>query len=215
MNREESIALANELCMEYRAVKEIQKKIDENETLLREFNEAKPEHRKLISFFRRYLLIAGIVFVLMLIPTFVFSFVIFFIAFESNLPAVYPKTAIAILFLINVAVPVVIIVCGYRKAKRNLSDLNLKDEEKAAYNKKRTDELMRQTDELRMQKNARQELLRKYDDLIPESLREGETIETLRRLLVAGKAETFSDAVELLSTKNLKTLESQQEANKE
>ena len=81
-----------------------------------------------------------------------------------------------------------------------MRDFNLKDEEKAAYNKKRKDELMRQTDELRMQKNARLESLRKYDDLIPESLREGETIETLRRLLVAGKAETFSDAIELLNT---------------
>ena len=35
MNREESISLANELCLEYRAVKELQKKIDENETLRR------------------------------------------------------------------------------------------------------------------------------------------------------------------------------------
>jgi len=200
MNREESIALANELCLEYRAVKEIQKKIDENETLLREYSEAKSEHRRLISFFWRYLLIAGIVFVLMLIPTFLFSVVIFFISFESNLPAVYPQTAIAILFLNNFAVPAVIIFCGLGKAKRRLRDHNLKNEEKAAYNKKRTDELIRQTDELRMQKNARLESLRKYDDVIPESLREGETIETLRRLLVAGKAETFSDAIKLLST---------------
>ncbi len=210
MNRGESIALANELCLEYRAVKEIQKKIDENETLLSEFNEAKPEHRRLISFFWRYLLIAGIIFLVMLIPTFVISFVIFFIAFESNLPAVYPKAAIAILLLINVAVPAVIIVCGYRKAKRKMMDLNLKDAEKAAYNKKRKDELMRQTDELRMQKNAKSESLQKYNDIIPESLREGGKIEMLRRLLVAGKAETFSDAIELLSTNNCKTLESQQ-----
>ena len=200
MNREESIALANELCLDYRAVKEIQKKIDENETLLSEYNEANPEHRRLISFFWRYLLIAGIIFLVMLIPTFVISFVIFFIAFESNLPAVYPKAAIAILFLINVAVPAVIIVCGYRKAKRKMMELNLQDAEKAAYNKKRKEELMRQTDELRMQKNAKSESLQKYNDLIPESLREGETIETLRRLLVAGKAETFSDAIELLNT---------------
>ena len=199
MNREESIALTNELCLEYRAVKEIQKKIDENETLLREFNEAKPEHRRLISFFWRYLLIAAIVFIVMLVPTIVLSLLIFFIAFESNLNPVYPQTAIAILFLINVAVPAVIIVSGHRKAKRKMRDLNLKDEEKAAYNKKRKDELMRQTDELRMQKNARLESLRKYDDLIPESLREGEKIETLRRLLAAGKAETFSDAIDLLS----------------
>lgn len=35
MNREESISLANELCLEYKAVKELQKKIDENETLRR------------------------------------------------------------------------------------------------------------------------------------------------------------------------------------
>ena len=35
MNREESISLANELCLEYRAVKELQKKIDENKTLRR------------------------------------------------------------------------------------------------------------------------------------------------------------------------------------
>ena len=211
MNRGESIALANELGLEYRAVKEIQKKIDENETLLSEYNEAKPEHRRLISFFWRYLLIAGIVFIVMLVPTIVLSLVIFFIAFESKLPAVYPQIAIAILFIINVAVPVLIIVCGYRKAKRKMRDFNLKDEEKAAYNKKRKDELMRQTDEFRMQKNARLESLRKYDDLIPESLREGETMETLRRLLVAGKAETFSDAIELLNTKKSKTIESQQE----
>ena len=65
---------------------------------------------------------------------------------------------------------------------------------------KRTDELMRQTDELRMQKNAKLESLQKFDDLIPESLREAEKIETLRRLLVAGMAETFSDAIELMST---------------
>ena len=70
---------------------------------------------------------------------------------------------------------------------------------------KRTDELMRQTDELRMQKNAKLESLQKFDDLIPESLREAEKIETLRRLLVAGKAETFSDAIELMST-NTRTI---------
>jgi predicted RNase H-like nuclease (RuvC/YqgF family) len=35
MNREESISLANELCSEYKAVQELQKKIDENETLRR------------------------------------------------------------------------------------------------------------------------------------------------------------------------------------
>lgn len=206
MNREESISLANELCLEYRAVKEIQKKIDENETLLREYNEEKPAHRRLISFFWRYLLIAGIVFMVMLIPTIMFSFAVFFIAFESNMKPVFPQTAIALLFLNNLAVPAVIIACGYRKAKRKMSDRKLEDDEKAAYNKKRTDELMRQTDEFRVQKNARLESLQKYNDLIPESLREGEKIESLRRLLVGGKAETFSDAIELLSTYSQKSI---------
>ena len=200
MNREESIALANELCLEYRAVKEFQKKIDENETLIREYSKVKSANRRLISFFWRYLLIAGIVFIVMLIPTIVLSSLIFFISFESNLKPIYPQIAIAILFLNNFAVPAVIIICGSRKAKRKMSDLNRQDVEKAEYNKKRTDELMRQTDELRMQKNAKLESLQKLDDLIPESLREAEKIETLRRLLVAGKAETFSDAIELMST---------------
>ena len=36
MNRDESIALVNEICSEYRAVKELQKKIDENGMLIRE-----------------------------------------------------------------------------------------------------------------------------------------------------------------------------------
>ena len=198
MNREESIALANELCLEYRAVKELQKKIDENETLRREYSEAKPAHRGLISFFWRYLLIAGIVFLVMLFPTIVLSAGIFFIAFESNLKPIYPQTAIAILFLINIVVPAVIIICGYRKANRKLSDLNRQDVEKAAYNKKRADELMRQTDEFRMQKNAKLESLQKFNDLIPEGLRESEKIETLRRLLMSGKAETFSDAIEIM-----------------
>ena len=41
MNRDESIALVNELCSEYRAVKVLQKKIDENGTLLRELTDTK------------------------------------------------------------------------------------------------------------------------------------------------------------------------------
>lgn len=42
MNRDESITLVNELCSEYRAVKVLQKKIDENGTLLRELTDTKP-----------------------------------------------------------------------------------------------------------------------------------------------------------------------------
>ena len=79
-----------------------------------------------------------------------------------------------------------------------MSDLSRQDVEKAAYNKKRADELMRQTDEFRMQKNAKLESLQKFNDLIPEGLRDSEKIETLRRLLMSGKAETFSDAIEIM-----------------
>ena len=39
MNREESIALVNELCSECRAVRGFQKEIDDNENLLRELND--------------------------------------------------------------------------------------------------------------------------------------------------------------------------------
>lgn len=42
MNRDESITLVNELCSEYRAVKVLQKKMDENGTLLRELTDTKP-----------------------------------------------------------------------------------------------------------------------------------------------------------------------------
>lgn len=198
MNREESIALANELCIEYRAIKGLQKQIGDNETLLRELSEAKPAHRKLISFFWRYLMVAGIVFMVMLIPSVILSMMIFFIAFESNLKPIIPQTAIAIVWLINFAVPALIIILGIRKAKRKRRDLNLQDAEKAEYNKKRMDELMRQTDEIRMQVKAKQDSLQKYNDIIPESIRDSEKIETVRRLLAGGKAETIADAVEMV-----------------
>ena len=198
MNREESIALANELCIEYRAIKGLQKQIGDNETLLRELSQAKPAHRKLISFFWRYLMVAGIVFMVMLIPSVILSMMIFFIAFESNLKPIIPQTAIAIVWLINFAVPALIIIIGIRKAKRKRRDLNLQDAEKAEYNKKRMDELIRQTDEIRMQVKAKQDSLQKYNDIIPESIRDSEKIETVRRLLAGGKAETIAEAVEMV-----------------
>ena len=199
MNRDESIALVNELCSEYRAVKELQKKIDENGTLLRELNDTKPLPGKLIAFFRRYLVIGGITFIVMLFPTLVLSAVIFFIAFESNLNPIYPKIAIAFVIAVNIAVPAIIIACGYRKAKRKKSELDRQAAEKAEYNKKRMDELKSHTDDLLKQKEAKLELLQKYNDLIPENLREGEKIEKLKHLLVTGKAETISDAIAMLS----------------
>lgn len=198
MNREESIALANELCTEYRTIKGLQRQIGDNETLLRELSQAKPAHRKLISFFWRYLMVAGIVFIVMLIPSVILSMMIFFIAFESNLKPIIPQTAIAIVWLINFAVPALIIILGIRKAKQKRRDLNLQDAEKAEYNKKRMDELMRQTDEIRMQVKAKQDSLQKYNDIIPESIRDSEKIETVRRLLVGGKAETITEAVEMV-----------------
>ena len=199
MNREESIALVNELCSEYRAVRGLQKEIGDNGNLLRELNDTKFVPKRLFPFFRRYLIIGVITLVVMLIPTLMFSGVIFFISFESNLKPVYPMTAIAILFLINLAVPAVIIICGFRKAKRRRDELNRQDVEKAEYNKKRMDELMLRTDELRKQKEAKLESLQKYNDIIPEHLREGEKIERLKLLLVTGKAETISDATAMLS----------------
>ena len=102
MNREESIALVNELCSECRTVRGFQKEIDDNENLLRELNDTKFVPKRLFPFFRRYLIIGVITLVAMLIPTLMFSGVIFFISFESNLKPVYPMTAIAFLFLINI-----------------------------------------------------------------------------------------------------------------
>ena len=199
MNRDESIALVNEICSEYRAVKELQKKIDENGMLIRELADSKPLTGKLIAFFWRYLLFGGIAFTVMLFPTAMLSFVIFFIAFESNLKPIYPQIAIGFLILNNFAVPAIIIACGYGKAKRKKSALDRQAAEKAEYNQKRMDELKRQTDDLLKQKEAKLESLQKYNGLIPEDLREGEKIEKLKRLLVTGKAETISDATAMLS----------------
>ncbi len=200
MNREESIAFVNELCSEYRAVRGLQKEIDDNGNLLRELNDTKFVPKRLFPFFRRYLIIGVITLVVMLIPTLMFSGVLFFISFESNLKPVYPMTAIAILFLINLAVPAVIIIRGFRKAKRRRDELNRQDVEKAEYNKKRMDELMLRTDELRKQKEAKLESLQNHNDIIPEDLMKKEKIEQLRRLLVTGKAETISDAIEMMKS---------------
>ena len=204
MNRDESIALVNELCSEYRAVKELQKKIDENGTMLRELNDTKSFPKGLFAFFRRYLVMGLITFAVMLFPTIMLSAVIFFISFESNLKPVYPKIAIAFVISVNIAVPAIIIACGYRKAKRKKSELDRQAVEKAEYNQKRVDELMRQTDDLLKQKEAKLESLQKYNDLIPEALREGEKMEKLKRLLVTGKAETIADATEMLSTDQIR-----------
>lgn len=199
MNREESIAFVNELCSEYRAVKGLQKEIDDNEALLRNLNDTKFVPNRLFPFFRRYLITGVITLVVMLIPALIFSGVIFFISFESNLKPVYPITAIAILFFINLAVPAVIIIRGFRKAKRRRDELNRQDVEKAGYNKKRIDDLMLRTEELRKQKEAKLESLQK-NDLIPGGLMKSEKIEQLRRLLVTGKAQTLSDAVEMMKS---------------
>ena len=59
---------------------------------------------------------------------------------------------------------------------------------------------MLRTDELRKQKEAKLESLQKHNDLIPEDLMKSEKIEQLRRLLVTGKAETISDAIEMMKS---------------
>lgn len=198
MNREESIALVNGLCSEYRAIEGLQKEIDGNETLIREHIDAKPARKGLFGFFRRYLVYGGIAFAVLFVPITILAILVFTISFESNLNSLFPHIIIIVLLFILIAVPSGILIFGYRKASRKREELFLQDVDKAAYNKKRMDELESRTGELRMQMEAKLESLHKYDDLIPEGLREREAIEKMKRLLVTGKAETISDAIERL-----------------
>ena len=186
MTKEESIALAERLKLEYASVEKLQKEISENETILKRPVVTSGNRHSAFRFFWPFLIYAYLVLVTAVIIG----------AILGNKYSTGRCFEIA--FFIGLAAAVVLLVIGRVLAGKKRNRINEALAKEEAQHHERQNDLAERTNELRIKlKNKRSEIS-EYQSIVPMKYRTKQHMDRVLKLLRAGNAESFSDAIDLL-----------------
>ena len=186
MTKEESIALAEQLSVDYGELENIRKEISDNKEII-----SKPlptaKHHAAFKFFWPYLIGAVVTInVLYIIGTFIS------LAVKSTTPQ-------GIFSVIGLVAMIVILIVGGKTATSTRDSLNYHVDSDVQMQRKRHRELQEKTKSLENIHSLKKSKLEKYDELVPLEYRSNRHMDRVKALIQTGKAEDFSEAIALLS----------------
>ena len=189
MTPEESVALAEKLASDYEALRLIKDEIEDceleinrNQTL-----EVRPRYSA-FRFFWPFLIIAAIAFwVVFLVGTGI-------AVVQVNRDGVYVAE------FIGFAVAAIILAAGGVRARRKREELNDQYSEIERSRNQASQVQKRRLDELKVKQRKMQREADKYNDQVPVTMRNKSQMERVKASILTGRAQTFSEAVELCHT---------------
>ncbi|MBR6488368.1 MAG: hypothetical protein IKT20_05620 [Clostridiales bacterium] len=182
MTKEESIALAEKLSKKYKEYEDIRKEIDDNkQELARPVNLEHKPHAA-FKFFWPFLVAAA--------ASMMFFYFLMLIAGAVVLAGLF-----ALMVLIS---PIVLLLVGSTRARRLRDELNSREVNEIREKKKRIKDLTDRNEELEPKCAEIKKELDEYEELIPMDSRNSARMDKALKLLQTGKAENFSQALEML-----------------
>ena len=190
MSVEESIKLAEKLSEGYEDLKTIKSEMDACEAEIRSKREYKERVRySAFRFFWPFLIIAAVAYVFVVLA---FSM----IALSSG-NTEFPSFAYLIAFIVA---GIILLVGGSRARNKrdslNVSVINLERERQ-----KRLRDLEVKYSKLKQVREEVRKMVCEYDYIVPASMRNKLTMDLVKDFLSTGRAQTFTDALELCGTK--------------
>lgn len=183
MTKEESIALAEKLSKDYKALERLNKDISDNETILSRPADYQFRPHSAFKFFWPYLIYAAIAF-------WILYFLFVFIASGTS------SAGVLIVGMLCLCSPVILLIVGGVKAFRSREEANAAESEAIRRRKVDNENLKKRTDELRLKRTVITKRLSDYNQIVPPALRTSTRMEKSRVLIQTGKAEDFYDAID-------------------
>ena len=183
MTKEESIALAEKLSKDYKALERLNKDISDNETILSRPADYQFRPHSAFKFFWPYLIYAAIAF-------WILYFLFIFIASGTS------SAGVLIVGMLCLCSPFILLIVGGVKAFRSREEANAAESEEIRRRKVDNENLKKRTDELRLKRTVITKRLSDYNQIVPPALRTSTRMEKSRVLIQTGKAEDFYDAID-------------------
>ena len=192
MTREESISIALKLGKDYQAQEKILHLIADHEKRIARPLDESVRYYTVFDFFNKYLAASFIVTFTLAIPTYIFCAVSEFL-YKSGNPEYANSHIKGILFLIIVFA--LIHLFGGIAARKKRDACNASAENTIRADIKLKKELKKDIADLCVQYDKNQEELEKYNDMVPEELRNSVSMNRLRAVLLANEAEDFEAGI--------------------
>ncbi len=189
MTPEESIALAEKLASDFETLGQLKEEIEECEIEIHR-NQAPAERPRYSAFrfFWPFLIIAAVVFWV------VFLVGIGIAVLHSNRDGVYVAE------YVGFAVAAIVLAIGGVRAKNKREEYNDKYTEIERNRNQATHVQKMKLDELKVKQRKLQREVDKYNDILPAAMRNKHQMERVKSTIRSGRAQTFSEAVELCHT---------------
>ena len=201
MTKDESIALAVKLQKDFKEIEKIQDKISENEKTAANLYYLQPKHYSAANYFKPYFAASFIFVFISLLPAYgIITVSVFLDKSNHNNDNAYVPYAVAagIAFIFAL----IHLIGGFvaRHKSRYMNNLEI---QRVLGDKRKIERLSRETDELENSLIEIKTRLGENNNLIPSELRNSKSMMDVKKLLLAGKAESFNDAIEYLNLTKL------------
>ena len=183
MTKEESIAFAEKLGDMYKSYERLKKEVDDNKAQLARPQPGEVKMHAAFKFFWPFLIYA------------VVALNVFYL-----IARLLGRDLVAALFFLVLAIasPIALLIIGGVSSVRKRNALNQFAIEAAQSRRKHLDELKKETAVLDTKKAKKAAELKEYASMIPAAHRNSASMSKVVILLKSGKAENFSQAIELL-----------------
>ena len=186
LSKEESIVLAEKLEGLYKSYERLKKEIEDNKSQISRSDNGPVKQHAAFKFFWPFLIYAAVS----------YYFFYFFGSLMSNSTRSAGPAIFAL--LLAIAAPIALLIIGGVTSVRKRNALNQAAIEAAQNRRKHLDDLKKETSALDTKRAKKAAELKEYDYLVPASLRNSSSMAKAALILKSDKAQTFSQAIEML-----------------
>lgn len=186
MSKEESLALAEKLTHEYKALEKLRTQISDNETIIKRPVDGSYARHAAFKFFW---------------PFFIYAFIAY-IAVAVLARIFVDKETTGLWVLLLIGIPVGLLIYGGIHSCRKRDILNAEASELARSRRDNADKLRKETEEMKSKLKTLETRVSKMDSAIPAHHRNSGHMAKVKTLIEAGKADSLEDALALCEAKS-------------
>lgn len=185
-SKEDSLALAEKLTHEYKALEKLRTQISDNETIIKRPVDGSYAQHAAFKFFW---------------PFFIYAFFAYIVVAVLGRLFVAKETA-GLWVLLLIGVPVGLLIYGGIHSCRKRDVLNAEASELARARRDSADKLRKETEEMKSKLKTLETRVSKMDSAIPNHHKNSAHMAKAKTLIEAGKADSLEDALDLCDGKN-------------
>ena len=186
MSKEDSLALAEKLTHEYKALEKLRSQISDNETIIKRPVDGSYAQHAAFKFFW---------------PFFIYAFISYIVVAVLARIFMAAETA-GIWLILLIGVPVGLLIYGGVHSCRKRDILNAEASELARSRRDNADKLRRETEEMKSKLKTLETRVKKMDAAIPNQHKNSGSMAKVKTLIEAGKADSLEDALALCEAKS-------------